>query len=212
MDQVTIALSIFIVIMTFACGFVYFNKQSPQTKVSQEVPTNWNWNDVWTPSQQVPNLPGPNDPKPIPLEGITVKPQMMADSYKNAISMSNQFGKPVLFFFSASWCNACQRMKNETLNNASVSELMKNYIYVVIDTDKDRETTAKFGLKSIPAFVIVNGAETKLKSVESFMSVSVFSTWLNDPNIFNQPRSQTTPIPPESLPQKPQQKPLLRRS
>lgn len=209
-EKIKVVLGIFLAVMTFGCCLAYVHKENKK-KAADPAPTaevvkdkgkasNWDWNDGWQPGQS-PTTPKING-QPIPPEGktIPVKPQIMANTYKEAISASSREGKPVLVFYTATWCTWCQKMKAETLSDSKVSDLMKNYVYVVVDVDQDRETTRKFGVKEIPAFVITNSTEQKLKFGNKYMSASEFASWLDNPGMFNQPKSETNPVPPDSLP------------
>jgi hypothetical protein len=60
---------------------------------------------------------------------------------------------------------------------------------VYVNTDNDRATATKFRITSLPSFVITNVKEEKLKEDSGFKNASSFVNWLNEPKLFNQPKS-----------------------
>ena len=71
-----------------------------------------------------------------------------------------------VLYFTAEWCNPCQRTKPvaEELKRDGVIDFM------FIDADSETELVQKFGVKSIPTYILIedgeevkrmNGAKTK---------------------------------------------------
>ena len=65
----------------------------------------------------------------------------------------------------------------------------KNYILVYVDIDHDRGGIGKFGVTTIPAFVITNNKEEKLKMNSGFMDSDAFLGVINDSKMFTQPKN-----------------------
>jgi len=168
----------------------------------------WKWKDDWTNKDGV-TPPGP-DSKQIapPVDG----PQLIAGSYNEALKKSGELGKPVLVFFTADWCSWCKKMKSETLPDAKVQAVMKNYVLVYVDTDKDRAPATKFGVSSLPSYAVTNYKEEKLKVDSGFKNADSFQAWLNQPSLFTQPKAQApvNPTPPKTEPKKDERKKILR--
>lgn len=169
---------------------------------------NWTWNDSWnTPNgPNVPNTPPsntqpmlPNGPAPAPNPEASPKEMVVASSYEDALKKSGELGRPVLLFFEAQSCSWCQKMKSESLADTNVRNLMKNYIFCDIDCGINRDVATKYSVSSVPSFVITNSTGASLKSGRNYMSVQQFSAWLNNPSLYNQPKSQ----PPQVQPQNP---------
>lgn len=72
--------------------------------------------------------------------------------------LTNQ-DKPVLIDFFATWCGPCQTMI-PVLEN--IKSKMKDDISIIkIDIDKNQSLAAKFGVQSVPTFMIFKNGEQK---------------------------------------------------
>ncbi|MEO6727009.1 MAG: thioredoxin domain-containing protein [Blastocatellia bacterium] len=67
--------------------------------------------------------------------------------------------KAVVLDFSAEWCVPCRRMEKTTLVDSRVVELLKQVIFVRIDTDAYPEIAQKLGVVGLPdiRFVALDG-------------------------------------------------------
>ena len=60
--------------------------------------------------------------------------------------------KKVFLHFYADWCGFCLKMAKETFrNSAVVSYLEKNFIAVRVNSDKEPDTAAKYGVMGLPS-------------------------------------------------------------
>lgn len=168
---------------------------------------NWKWEDDWD-SKDSPVVPTKPNHSPTPVTPIPLGQQFIAGSYQEAILKSGETGKPVLVFFTADWCNWCKKMKLETMMDSKVQSLLKNYILVYVDTDKDRSPVAKFNIESLPSYIITNSKEEKLKYENGYKNSGFFANWLNDPNLYNQPKSNQDLKPQQQI--QPQIQPQVR--
>ena len=203
-----VVLIVVMVLLTLGCGLGYMYKKSQGSRPGDSGPgTNWIWNNDWmNPGSPGPS-PTPPDVRP-PVGPVNPGPgnQLTASTYREAVQLAGKEGKPVLAFFTASWCTWCQKMKQDTLVDPTVVGLMKNYVYVAVDVDKEKDVARKYGVTSIPAYVITNGKEENLKSGKDYLKAPEFAAWLNNPNLFTQPRSET-PTPPPAPKEQPKEQP-----
>jgi len=151
---------------------------------------NWQWKDNWINNKKVEPESMPDDEEEIEN---TPKSQITALTYVEAVEKSGDLGIPVMILFSADWCNWCVKMHDETMTDENVKKIMINYILLEVNTDNDKETTKKFGITGLPSYVITNSNEEKLKSGNGFKNADDFYNWLNDSNMFKQPKIETTP-------------------
>jgi len=75
-----------------------------------------------------------------------------------------------VLYFTAEWCNPCQRTKPiaEDLKRDGIID------FVFVDADSEIELVQKFGIKSIPTYILLNdGIEVKrmngAKTKEQFL-------------------------------------------
>jgi thiol:disulfide interchange protein len=79
----------------------------------------------------------------------------------SAIAEAQKTNKPIFAVFSASWCPACQQLESETLTDPRVQQkIAQKYIAVKIDTDSNPDLSSTYGIRGIPAIIILdsNGA------------------------------------------------------
>jgi putative thioredoxin len=73
-----------------------------------------------------------------------------------ALVMENSFKKPVLVDFWADWCQPCKTLAPIVARLAD--EYAGKFILAKVDTEKEQELAAHFGIKSLPTMkIIVNG-------------------------------------------------------
>lgn len=156
--------------------------------------SNWNWTDDWTTNKTDPQVK-PNDPTPEvkpeqPQQEEQPKPQqqIVAENYQDAIKKSGEMGMPVLVLFEADWCGWCKKMKQETLSNEKVKEALRNYIIVTVNTDTNKDIVRKHGVRGLPSQLITNVREEKLKFGSGYQDANAFVQWLNNPNLYKQPK------------------------
>ena len=72
--------------------------------------------------------------------------------------------KPVVVDFTAAWCAPCRVMGPVLEEMAAERE---DVSFVKLDVDANQETTARYGVMSMPTFVVFKGGEPVLKLVGS---------------------------------------------
>lgn len=82
--------------------------------------------------------------------------------YNEGVKKSVEEGKPVLVDFYATWCGPCRMMDEITYEDEKViEEILKNFIPVKVDVDKEQGLAYQYGVHSIPTIVYLdkNGNE-----------------------------------------------------
>jgi len=69
-----------------------------------------------------------------------------------ATEESRASGKPLLIYFTASWCGPCQSLKHTTWADSQVEEAMRSYIPVKIDIDEHRDLAQQYQVNAVPTF------------------------------------------------------------
>jgi thiol:disulfide interchange protein len=86
--------------------------------------------------------------------------------------------RPVLVYFTATWCPPCQRMKEETWPDPGVAEAVKGFIPVKLDVDDFRAEARQYDVRSIPRLQIIGPDGAAGRSAEGAMSAAELIQWL----------------------------------
>ena len=81
-------------------------------------------------------------------------------SHDEGLAVGYADGKKIYINFRADWCVYCKKMEKETFGNSGViSYLNKHFISIMVDTDKERKISNKYGVKALPDnwFLFKNG-------------------------------------------------------
>ncbi len=80
--------------------------------------------------------------------------------------------------FSASWCGPCQRMKQTTFSDSGVRDQLSRYVEVYLDADSARDLVQKFGIRGIPAYLVLTADETLIQRGSGYRGPHEFRSWL----------------------------------
>ena len=105
------------------------------------------------------------------------------DTFADARNESRQSGKPVLAYFTATWCGPCQRMKQTTWASPLVEAALRDYVPVKIDVDRDAKAAQAFGINRVPTYLVITpGAgeadDEIVKAQSGAVSPEKFIAWL----------------------------------
>lgn len=103
---------------------------------------------------------------PAPIPGSTWQPQSVApsglefvDSFAQGREMATQMHKPMLLFFTATYCKYCHQMADTVFVDRQIAELGQRFVCIKVDADRERALCQAFGVGLYPTtlFVSSNG-------------------------------------------------------
>ena len=79
-----------------------------------------------------------------------------ARSYQGALKVAEAESRPVMLFFTASWCPWCHKMEGQTLNQVDVVSKLRRFVCVKIDVEKHRDIALAYAISSLPRIIAIN--------------------------------------------------------
>ena len=99
--------------------------------------------------------------------------------FSAAQAESTRTHKPVLAYFTATWCGPCQEMKRTTWSDPKVAAALGDYVPVKIDIDEHPEIAGKFSFDGIPAFAVLDTKGQPVKQNMGYQTSEAFLDWLS---------------------------------
>lgn len=77
--------------------------------------------------------------------------------FDTAESESQRLERPLLIHFHADWCVPCRRMDRDVLNSSELAaQFQQSFVGVKVDADQHPKLLKRFGVRSLPADVVVS--------------------------------------------------------
>ncbi len=91
-----------------------------------------------------------------PMDSAQSGKQIEWYTYDDGMAKARQSGKSIVVYFHADWCTYCVRMQKETFSHDSVIDFMNNKVIAVkVDVDKEKSVARAFGVRGLPATVML---------------------------------------------------------
>jgi thiol:disulfide interchange protein len=86
--------------------------------------------------------------------------------------------RPILVYFSTTWCGPCKEMKRTTFKDAKVVAESRKWTMVQIDAEKQEKVAAKYKVDGYPTTIILKPNGAGVARAEGGMSASGFLKWM----------------------------------
>ena len=87
------------------------------------------------------------------------------ESYETGYEQAAREGKPMLVFFTATWCNFCHQMAEEAFTNDQVVSLSERFVCILVDADKQPELCREFEVRGYPTIQFLSPRGTPLNRI-----------------------------------------------
>ncbi len=77
-------------------------------------------------------------------------------NYERGLEEARNTNKPVLLVFSAQWCGPCKVMEQEVWTDSQVLPLLKKFVCLDIDIDRETGVAGRYQVTTIPRMLILD--------------------------------------------------------
>jgi thiol:disulfide interchange protein DsbD len=96
-----------------------------------------------------------------------------------AMAEARTKNKPAFLYFTATWCDACQTLKQTTWTDPVVAKALSDYVPIKIDVDHFRDLAQQYPSEFLPHFVIVDGDGKVVRDFSGALDSKEFLDWLS---------------------------------
>lgn len=100
---------------------------------------------------------------------------IVIDNVNIAKQEAKEKDSKLLLIFGADWCGYCKVLEADVDKN--LSEFMDGYVVCHVDYDSNRELARKYGVRSIPHSVVLDG-EKVLSTKTGYRNFEAYKVWL----------------------------------
>lgn len=87
------------------------------------------------------------------------------NGYQQGLDEAAKHGKPLLVFFTASWCDYCHQMADEALVDPKVVRLGRQFVCVRVDADAEQSICHQFQVPAYPTLLFLSPRGVPLERV-----------------------------------------------
>jgi FKBP-type peptidyl-prolyl cis-trans isomerase 2 len=99
------------------------------------------------------------------------------ENYKRAQTIAHMEGKPIVLVLHAEWCSWCKRLFAETLADPIITAMRDRFVWVRIDSDKQKDYMTMFGQEGFPMMVLLDKQGQVTQKLQGFQQV--YPLWEN---------------------------------
>lgn len=110
---------------------------------------------------------------------LTLIPQAVSagewsHDFEATMARAKREGRPVVLHFSAVWCGPCRMMEAQTLHRPEVAQMLDVSLGVLIDSDDRGDLKHRYGIRSIPADIVVDPSGRAIQRRTGFASAAKY--------------------------------------
>lgn len=87
------------------------------------------------------------------------------EGYRQGYEQATREGKPMLVFFTASWCEYCHQMASEAFVQEQVVGLSQQFVCILVDADREPEVCRQFQVRGYPTVQFLSPWGTPLNRI-----------------------------------------------
>jgi thioredoxin 1 len=106
-------------------------------------------------------------------------PAGWSTDYDGVTADASYSGKPVLAYFTASWCGPCKMMTRTTLADPAVIKALADVPHAGVDIDAHSDIASKFGVNAVPTFIVIAPSGDEVDRTTGYQDSTDFLAWLN---------------------------------
>lgn len=90
--------------------------------------------------------------------------------YAEGLELAQQWEKPVLLFFTASWCPFSQQMLQQTFRDPQVARLSKQFICIHVDVEQNPIIARNHQVRAVPTVQILSPRRVLICRLNGYLS------------------------------------------
>lgn len=90
------------------------------------------------------------------------------EAFDKGISAARESKKPVVLVLYADWCGYCKKLMNTTLQDPRIRQMNDDFVWIKVNSDKEKAYKDLYGQKSFPLTVILDEQGEILHRIEGF--------------------------------------------
>lgn len=93
------------------------------------------------------------------------------EDFEAAGTLAKKEDKPMAVMLYADWCAWCKRMFSETLTDPVIAAMADRFVWVKVNSDKNKEFMTRFGQKGFPMMVLLDQQGRVIEKRQGFQQV-----------------------------------------